>query len=84
MENLSYAKIVCFFPANLSLIFIFKANKYFRIPNPITVDPTKAKTKIQIRMQGGQKIVQEFNSTHLVADLFMFIGSKVSKGPIKT
>ena len=30
-------------------------------------------------MQGGQKIVQEFNHDHLVADLFMFIGSKVYK-----
>lgn len=30
-------------------------------------------------MQGGQKIVQEFNHDHLVADLFMFIGSKVNK-----
>ena len=53
--------------------------KSFRIPNPISVDESKPKTKIQIRMQGGQKIVQEFNHDHLVADLFMFIGSKVNK-----
>lgn len=43
-------------------------------PNPITVDERKPKTKLQIRLADGTKLVQEFNHDHLISDVFMFVG----------
>eukprot|EP00413_Alexandrium_margalefii_P045041 CAMPEP_0204604154 /NCGR_PEP_ID=MMETSP0661-20131031/57688_1 /ASSEMBLY_ACC=CAM_ASM_000606 /TAXON_ID=109239 /ORGANISM="Alexandrium margalefi, Strain AMGDE01CS-322" /LENGTH=247 /DNA_ID=CAMNT_0051615289 /DNA_START=83 /DNA_END=824 /DNA_ORIENTATION=+ len=38
----------------------------------IEVDPSKPKTKIQIRFHNGEKKAQEFNETHTVGDLRSF------------
>ena len=49
-------------------------------PNPITVDERKPKTKLQIRLADGTKLVQEFNHDHLISDVFMFVGCQVKFG----
>merc|ERR1712157_302818 len=45
-------------------------------PNPIEVDPTKAKTKIQFRFHDGSKHVQEFNNEHHISDIFLYVGHR--------
>jgi len=44
--------------------------------NPITVDASRAVTKIQVQMANGDRVVQEFNHTHDVADLYLFVGAR--------
>eukprot|EP00420_Gonyaulax_spinifera_P029364 CAMPEP_0197875822 /NCGR_PEP_ID=MMETSP1439-20131203/4977_1 /TAXON_ID=66791 /ORGANISM="Gonyaulax spinifera, Strain CCMP409" /LENGTH=240 /DNA_ID=CAMNT_0043495059 /DNA_START=82 /DNA_END=804 /DNA_ORIENTATION=- len=39
----------------------------------IEVDPSKPKTRIQIRFHNGEKKAQEFNETHTVGDLRQFV-----------
>lgn len=45
-------------------------------PNPIEVDPTKPKSKIQFRFHDGSKNVQEFNHGHHICDIFLYVGHR--------
>lgn len=46
------------------------------LPNPITVDQSKPKTRLQFRMANGKKLIQEFNHDHMVSDVFMYVGAQ--------
>eukprot|EP00929_Paragymnodinium_shiwhaense_P011562 TRINITY_DN117461_c0_g1_i1.p1 TRINITY_DN117461_c0_g1~~TRINITY_DN117461_c0_g1_i1.p1 ORF type:complete len:213 (+),score=55.29 TRINITY_DN117461_c0_g1_i1:87-725(+) len=43
----------------------------------VTVDSSKAKTKIQVRFHNGEKKAQEFNEDHTVGDLRAFVSQCV-------
>lgn len=42
----------------------------------VTVDESKPTAKIQFRMEDGRKLVQKFNETHTMSDLFLFVGAQ--------